>query len=61
MARPRKDAPPPTPTQSVHVRIPLRLIEALGEMADKKKQSRNVVIVALLAKALRGKRKEVQG
>lgn len=61
MARPRKDAPPPTPTQSVHVRLPLRLIEALGEIADKKKQSRNIVIVTLLAKALRGKRKEVQG
>ena len=58
MARPRKDAPPPPPTQSVHVRIPLRLIEALGEMADKKKQSRNVIIVTLLAKALRRKTKE---
>ena len=61
MARPRKDAPPPTPTQSVHVRLPLSIIEVLGDMATKKKQSRNTVVVALLAKALRSKRKEVQG
>ena len=58
MARHRKDAPPPAPTQSVHVRLPLSLITQLGEIADKKKQSRNVVIVALLAKALRRKTKE---
>lgn len=61
MARPRKDAPPPPPTQSVHVRLPLNIIEVLGDMATKKKQSRNTVVVALLAKALRSKRKEVQG
>ena len=58
MARPRKDAPPPTPTQSVHVRLPLSIIEVLGEMATKKKQSRNTVVVSVLTKALRGKRKE---
>lgn len=61
MARPRKDAPPPVPTQSVHVRLPLSIIEVLGEMATKKKQSRNTVVVSVLTKALRGKRKEVQG
>lgn len=61
MARPRKDAPPPPPTQSVHVRLPLSIIEVLGEMATKKKQSRNTVVVSVLTKALRGKRKEVQG
>jgi len=58
MARPRKDAPPPPPTQSVHVRIPLSLITQLGDMATKKKQSRNIIIVTLLAKALRRKTKE---
>ena len=52
MARPRKDAPPPAPTQSVHLRIPLDIVEALGKVADKKKQSRNQVMVALLAKAI---------
>ena len=52
MARPRKDAPPPPPTQSVHLRIPLDIVEALGKVADKKKQSRNQVMVALLAKAI---------
>jgi len=58
MARPRKDAPPPPPTQSVHVRLPLSIIEVLGDMATKKKQSRNTVVVSVLTKALRGKRKE---
>jgi metal-responsive CopG/Arc/MetJ family transcriptional regulator len=61
MARPRKDAPPSPPTQVVHLRIPLTLVTELGAMADKKKQSRNHVIVTLLAKALRRKTKEVQG
>jgi metal-responsive CopG/Arc/MetJ family transcriptional regulator len=42
----------------MHVRIPTTLVEVLGDMATKKKQSRNTVIVTLLAKALRGKRKE---
>lgn len=52
MARPRKNAPPPPPTQSVHLRLPLDIVEALGKLADKKKQSRNQVMVTLLAKAI---------
>lgn len=58
MARPRKDAPPPPPTQSVHLRLPLDIIEALGKVATKKNQSRNHVIVALLAKATTPKAKK---
>lgn len=56
MGRRRKDEPPPPPSAQIHVRIPISILEALGMMADKKKQSRNTVIVTLLAKALRGKR-----
>ena len=58
MARPRKDAPPPPPTQSVHLRIPLDIVEALGKVADKKKQSRNQVMVTLLTKATAPKAKK---
>lgn len=57
MARPRKDAPPPPPTQSVHLRLPLAILATVGAVADKKKQSRNTVIVALITKALRRKEK----
>ena len=59
MARPRKDAPPPAAVQSVHIRLPLSLLATLGAVADKKKQSRNTVIVALITKALRRKEKTV--
>ena len=58
MARPRKDAPPPAPTQSVHLRLPLDIVEALGKVADKKKQSRNQVMVTLLTKATAPKAKK---
>lgn len=51
MARRRKDAPTPPKTQSVHVRIPLRILATVGTLADRKKQSRNTVIVDILAKA----------
>lgn len=57
MARPRKDAPPAPPTQSVHLRLPLAILATVGAVADKKKQSRNTVIVALITKALRRKEK----
>lgn len=57
MARPRKDAPPPPQTQSVHLRLPLAILATVGAVADKKKQSRNTVIVALITKALRRKEK----
>ena len=58
MARPRKDAQPAPPTQSIHLRIPLDILEVLGKVADKKKQSRNHVIVTLLAKATTPKAKK---
>lgn len=58
MARPRKDAPPPPPTQSVHLRLPLDIVEALGKIADRKKQSRNQVMVTLLTKATAPKAKK---
>lgn len=63
MARRRKDAPPATPSQSVHIRIPLRILATVGTLADKKKQSRNTVIVDILTKATKRyiKEDEVQG
>jgi hypothetical protein len=51
MGRRRKDAPPTPPIQSVHVRIPLPMLRIVGALADKKKQSRNTIIVDILAKA----------
>ena len=51
MTRRLKDAPTPPPMQSVHVRIPVRILATVGALADKKKQSRNTVIVEMLAKA----------
>ena len=51
MARPRKSAEPAPPFQDVHLRIPLRILEVLDGLADNKKQSRNQVMVTMLAKA----------
>lgn len=51
MARPRKGSAPTPPTQDIHLRIPLSILDVLGRAADKKKQSRNQIIVTLLAKA----------
>jgi hypothetical protein len=51
MARPRKGEAPAPFRQSVHLRLPLSVLEVLDELATKKKQSRNVVVVSLLAKA----------
>jgi hypothetical protein len=51
MARRRKDAPTPPPSQSVHVRLPLTVLRIVGTLADKKKQSRNTVIAEILARA----------
>lgn len=58
MARPRKGSAPTPPTQSVHLRLPLDIVEVLGKLADKKKQSRNQVMVTLLAKATTPKAKK---
>jgi len=51
MARPRKGEAPAPPSQSIHLRLPLSVVEVLDELATKKKQSRNVVVVSLLTKA----------
>ena len=55
MARPRKGEAPTPPRQAVHLRLPLSVLAVLDEMATKKKQSRNVVVVALLTKATKKK------
>ena len=51
MARLRKSEAPAPPSQDVHLRLPLSVLEVLDELATKKKQSRNVVVVSLLTKA----------
>jgi hypothetical protein len=55
MARPRKGEAPAPSRQSVHLRIPLSVLNVLDELATKKKQSRNVVMVSLLTKATKKK------
>jgi len=55
MARPRKGEAPAPPRQSVHLRLPLSVLTVLDELATKKKQSRNVVVVSLLTKATKKK------
>ena len=57
MARPRKGEAPAPPSQDVHLRLPLSVLAVLDEMATKKKQSRNVVVVSLLTKATTPKTK----
>lgn len=51
MARLRKSEEPAPSRQSVHLRLPLSVLNVLDELATKKKQSRNVVVVSLLTKA----------
>ena len=58
MARPRKGSDPTPPTQDIHLRIPLTILAVLDELATKKKQSRNVVVVSLLTKATTPKAKK---
>ena len=58
MARPRKGEAPAPPSQDVHLRLPLSVLEVLDELATKKKQSRNVVVVSLLTKATTAKAKK---
>ena len=58
MARPRKGEAPAPSSQSVHLRIPLSVLNVLDELATKKKQSRNVVMVSLLTKATTPKAKK---
>jgi hypothetical protein len=58
MARPRKGEAPPPPRQAVHLRLPLSILNVLDELATKKKQSRNVVVVSLLTKATTPKAKK---
>jgi hypothetical protein len=50
MSRPRKGSDPTPPTQDIHLRIPLTILAVLDELATKKKQSRNVVVVTMLSK-----------
>ena len=50
MARPRKGSDPTPPTQDIHLRIPMTILAVLDELATKKKQSRNVVVVTMLSK-----------
>lgn len=62
MGKRRKDQDPPPEMRSVILRIPPEMLATLGAMADKRKISRNTMILTTLAKALRGKRtKETQG
>jgi len=58
MARPRKGEAPAPPSQDVHLRLPLSVLNVLDELATKKKQSRNVVVVSLLTKATTSKTKK---
>jgi len=58
MARLRKNEAPAPPTQNVHLRLPLSVLNVLDELATKKKQSRNVVVVSLLTKATTPKAKK---
>lgn len=58
MGKRRIDQDAPPPTRGVLLRISPELLTTLGAMADKRKISRNALMVAILTKALRGKRKE---
>jgi len=58
MARPRKSEALAPSRQSVHLRLPLSVLNVLDELATKKKQSRNVVVVSLLTKATTPKAKK---
>jgi len=58
MARLRKNEEPAPSRQSVHLRLPLSVLNVLDELATKKKQSRNVVVVSLLTKATTPKAKK---
>jgi hypothetical protein len=58
MARLRKNEEPAPPSQDVHLRLPLSVLNVLDELATKKKQSRNVVVVSLLTKATTPKAKK---
>jgi len=61
MGRRRKDQEQPPEMRQIILRIPPDMLATLGAMADKRKISRNTMILATLAKALRRKTKEVQG
>jgi hypothetical protein len=63
MGRRRKDAPPAPETQTIVIRVPATMLRIVGALADKKQQSRNAVIVGILAKATKRymKSDEVQG
>ena len=61
MGKRRIDQDPPPEMRSVILRIPPELLATLGAMTDKRKISRNTMILAILTKALRRKTKEVQG
>ena len=61
MGKRRTDQDPPPEMRQIILRIPPDMLATLGAMADKRKISRNTMILATLAKALRRKTKEVQG
>ena len=58
MGRRRKDQEQPPEMRQIILRIPPDMLATLGAMADKRKISRNTMILATLAKALRRKTKE---